>query len=67
MSILFGKCPYTSYMQDTLNSYSCVHVVIPQNMLDINDMMCEDLNREGLLCAGNKEGYGPAILSKDSF
>ena len=57
--ITIGQCPYLYHPNITDH----VYVQLPQNISDLNSVMCGELNREGLLCAHCKEGFGPAVYS----
>ena len=54
-----GLCPYTSYA-DIINHF---YRKLPHNAFELNNFTCGTLNREGLLCAKCKEGFGPAVYS----
>ena len=58
-SIIIGQCPYTYYP----NVIDHVYVKLPQNISELNSVMCRPLNREGLLCAHCKDGFGPSDYS----
>jgi hypothetical protein len=58
-SITIGQCPYLHYP----NVIDHVYVKLPQNISDLNDVMCGPLNREGLLCTHCKDGFGPSVYS----
>ena len=38
-------------------------IVLPPNISELNDFMCEHFNREGQLCGTCKKGYGPALFT----
>ena len=59
-SITHGECPYASskWRIDTPGHFSFQY-----NELFLNNSMCDDLNRESILCSSCKEGYGVAIYS----
>ena len=63
--ISLGDCPYNSCIQRAENQ--CVgegaqFVKIPREKLQINDVMCGEINRTGLLCSKCKKGLGPAVF-----
>ena len=37
--------------------------ILPSNVSELNNFMCEGFNREGQLCGECKKGYGPALLT----
>ena len=59
-SVAYGKCPYVSseWRNDEHEHYSFLY-----NELFLNSSMCDDLDREKILCSSCKEGYGVAIYS----
>ena len=58
-SIVIGQCPYL----DHPNIVDRVYMKLPNNISELNNALCGPLNREGLLCAECKGGYGPAAYS----
>ena len=58
-STVFGDCPYHYHKPDVQELY----VTLPQNVCDLNEFMCDGLNRTGLLCSNCKPGLGPAVFS----
>ena len=59
-----GYCPY--YFKFNSHLYSDHHTLIlnVKSCSVLNDAMCGQLNRDGLLCSKCKDGYGPALYSK---
>ena len=58
-SMAFNDCPYHYHKPDVKGLY----VSLPQNVCDLNEFMCGELNRTGLLCSHCKPGLGPAVFS----
>ena len=58
-SVIVGQCPYLYHPNITDH----VHVKLPHNVSELDNAMCGPFNREGLLCAHCKKGFGPAIYS----
>ena len=56
-----GACLY-SYFSGSSKEFN---YVIPQNVSELNEMMCGFLNRDGQLCGGCKEGFAPPVYSYD--
>ena len=57
-STVAGTCPYNDHTPD----FEHVYRKLPRNVSDLNEFMCGDLNRTGLLCSHCKPGLGPAVL-----
>ncbi len=55
-----GSCPSNS-LEITLDNN--LEAVVPHNVSDLNDAMCSEYNRTGLLCSRCEEDLGPAVLS----
>ena len=63
-NIYSGSCPYVFIFNSKLKHDD--HGMITFNIsscLELNDVMCGQLNREGLLCSKCKAGFGPALYS----
>ena len=58
-SMACNDCPYHYHTPDVKGLY----VTLPQNVCDLNEFMCGELNRTGLLCSHCKPGLGPAVFS----
>ena len=58
-SMACNMCPYHYHKPDVQG----VYVNLPQNVCDLNEFMCGELNRTGLLCSHCKPGLGPAVFS----
>ena len=63
-SVAYGECPYASskWRIDKFVYYSFQY-----NELFLNNSMCDDLNRDHILCSHCKEGYGVAIYSSSWY
>ena len=57
-STVGGSCPYNDHKPDFKQQYR----KLPSNVSDLNEFMCGDLNRTGVLCSHCKSGLGPAVL-----
>ncbi len=55
---LFGACPYNS--NDSLLTF----LNVPEDVLQLDEVMCAPLNRTGVMCSECKPGLGPALFSK---
>ena len=68
-------CYCMTYNEDTHDTvaglcyYSCFNnffrYLIPQNVSELNEMMCSNINRDGQLCGSCKEGFAPPVYSYD--
>ena len=68
-------CYCMTYNEDTHDTvaglcyYSCFNkffrYLLPQNVSELNEMMCGDVNRDGQLCGSCKEGFAPPVYSYD--
>ena len=54
-------CPFTR----TDNSTNRLYSEMSSNTSQLDEVMCGDYNRRGLLCGECKDGYGPAVYSFD--
>ncbi len=54
---IFGDCPYNA------NAPLLTFFTLPQNVSQLNEVMCGPLNRTGVLCSQCKPGLGPAVFS----
>ena len=61
-SIAVGQCLYSCR---TLNDSDTQYHEIPTNMIDKNEFICGDFNRNGTLCGECKDGYYPLANSFD--
>ena len=59
---VIGRCPFTYHYPDAQTFY----VILPNDTDELNNFMCDGLNRTGLLCSQCQQGLGPAILSYKS-
>ena len=41
-------------------------ILLPNNISELNQYMCDPLNRKNYLCSDCKSGYGPAIISESA-
>ena len=57
-STVVGFCPYIAHKPDFKHQYR----KLPRNVSDLNEYMCGELNRTGILCSHCKPGLGPAVL-----
>ena len=39
------------------------HIILPDNVSELNEYMCGPMNRRGLVCSECIEGYGPSVTS----
>ncbi len=53
----FGDCPYNA------NALLLTFFTLPQNVSQLNEVMCGPLNRTGELCSQCQQGLGPAVFS----
>lgn len=60
-----ASCPYTKTSSQIDPNTSSV--VVPTDVLQINDSLCGPLNRQGLVCSECKEGYGVSVLTGGSL
>ena len=64
--IIWGYCPYNSCSRRSESQ--CIggglrYVRIPQETLFINDIVCGEINRTGVLCSKCEDGLGPAVFT----
>ncbi len=57
-STVVALCPFSSFKAEPHH-----YMLLPENRSQLNDAMCDKVNRNGLLCSRCKPGYGPAVLS----
>ena len=57
-STVVGLCAYNDHTPD----FEHVYRKLPCNVSDLNEYMCGDLNRTGVLCSHCKPDLGPAVL-----
>ena len=50
----------------TLTSNGSYGILLPNNISELNQYMCDPLNRKHYLCSDCKSGYGPAIISESA-
>ena len=62
-STFYGDCPFSSTITFPESSLEGNYIQLPQDVLELNEVMCGRLNRTGLLCSQCKPGLGPAVLS----
>ena len=63
--VIWGYCPYNSCTLRT--NHKCIgrgfrYVKIPRNPLLINNVMCGEINRTGVLCSECMDGLSPAVF-----
>ena len=61
--VLVGYCPYNSCSKRGASQCIGRYVKIPRDPLFINDVMCGEINRTGVLCSKCEDGLGPAVFS----
>ena len=57
-STVADSCPYNDLTPD----FEQLYKKLPRNVSELNEFMCGDLNRTGILCSHCKPGLGPAVL-----
>ena len=57
----FVTCPY--FQQGVYNITTTGYVQLPRNLSQLNDYMCDPLNRKGLVCSECADGFGPSVTS----
>ena len=74
-SLYFGSCMTHQEGQGTFLDYCIsflahgrnvtdrVYLILPENITELNDYMCEPKNRKGLVCSECKDDFAPAITS----
>ena len=68
-----GVCPYSfrfdpkSYYLDRNSGSNYLVIVNVSSCSIVNEVMCGQLNRDGLLCSKCKVGYGPALYSSGAW
>ena len=55
------ECPY--FQLNGYNYTSQGSVLLPQNVSQLSDYMCNPLNRKGLVCSECADGFGPSVTS----
>ena len=58
---VIGDCPYVPVNDQ--NYYHGFLKPLPENVSDLDQVMCGPFNRQGLLCSSCKPGYGIAVYS----
>ena len=64
-NITLGGCLYNSCTQrhgTQCSGRGIRYVKVPRDRLQINDVICGEINRTGLLCSKCKKGLGPAVF-----
>ena len=59
--VFIGECPFTNQGGDVDGEY--VYIKPPRNVSELNQFLCGELNRTGILCSQCQEGLGTAIFS----
>ena len=59
--VVIGDCPYIP-LRDPNYHYGFLKK-LPQNVSDLDTVMCDSFNRQGMLCSSCKPGYGIAVYS----
>ena len=57
--VFIGTCPFVNQK----GAVDIVYVKPPQNVSELNQFLCGELNRTGVLCSQCQEGLGTAIIS----
>ena len=65
-SIVYGECPYAS-SKWRIRIDKSLFYSFQYNELFHNNSMCDDLNRDHIICSHCKEGYGVAIYSSSWY
>ena len=60
--VSLGECPYHGFTISSRDGYYW-YTPLPENVSELNDYMCEPLNRKGRLCSECKDGYGLGTTS----
>ena len=64
-SAIYGYCPYTRKIYGKLDIMDYGNIYFPRARTvqpdELNDLVCESLNRQDILCSRCKPGYGPAV------
>jgi len=58
-AISLGGCPYVYYSNIVNHRYKA----LPHNASDLNDVFCDPLNRDGLLCRDCIDEFGPSVVT----
>ena len=65
--VITATCPYGygDWYGNKISSHDPDYHVLPSNVSKLNNAMCGQLNRDGLLCSKCKDGYSPLVYSYD--
>ena len=61
-SVSYSICPNIQSSNYTLTSTSR-RILLPQNYNQLNDYMCNPMNRKGIACSECANGFGPSFIS----
>ncbi len=64
-SMQVGQPPFQVFKQP--RELKLGNVLLAENKTDLNNMMCGNWNRRGLLCSRCRSGYGQAVLSYEQM
>ena len=70
-SVVTAICPYGygdrygNKNIPSISSYDPDYHVVPSNISELNNAMCGQMNRDGLLCSKCQNGYSPLVYSYD--
>ena len=59
-SLVVSQCPYLPVNTHNLSQYHTIYQVLPNQLDQVNNSLCDPLNRKGFLCSECKENYGLA-------
>ena len=60
-SLSIAKCPYLQ--SSHYNATTSGHILLPVSLTELNDYMCDPLNRKGIVCGECADGFGPSVTS----
>ena len=69
--VVTATCPYgygdwyDNKNLTSILSYDPNYHVLPNNITELNNAMCGQMNRDGLLCSKCRDGYSPLVYSYD--
>ena len=59
-SLVVSQCPYLPVNTHNFSQYHSIYQVLPNQLDQVNNSLCDPLNRKGFLCSECKENYGLA-------
>ena len=63
MEVFLSKCRYFQLTGQNLSNTEPGYIRLPNRASELNDYMCRQMNRTGLLCSECIEGFGPSLTS----